>query len=46
MFLMSNLLLQVTQLAAITQKYQNAVNQNQNGASGLSMQDLQTTCQL
>lgn len=37
---------QVTQLAAIAQKYQNSVNQNQNGASGLSMQDLQTNCQM
>ncbi|KAH7441518.1 hypothetical protein KP509_03G041400 [Ceratopteris richardii] len=37
---------QVTQLAAITQKYQNSVAQNQNGATGLSTQELQANCQL
>jgi hypothetical protein len=42
---MPNLVLQVTQLAAIAQKYQNAVNQNQNGEATLSLQELQTSCQ-
>ncbi|MCO5584295.1 hypothetical protein L7F22_038219 [Adiantum nelumboides] len=37
---------QVTQLAAIAQKYQNTIAQNQNGATSLSTQDLQTNCQL
>lgn len=37
---------QVTQLAALAQKYQNSIAQNQNGATSLSTQDLQTNCQL
>ncbi|KAI5073496.1 hypothetical protein GOP47_0011509 [Adiantum capillus-veneris] len=37
---------QVTQLAAIAQKYQNSIAQNQNGATSLTTQDLQTNCQL
>lgn len=37
---------QVTQLAAIAQKHQNSVNQNHNGATGPSLEDFQTNCQL
>lgn len=37
---------QVTQLAAIAQKYQNSIAQNQNGATSLSTQELQTNCQM